>query len=116
MTKAEVEFVPDPSMFIFFEKGIRGAFSYISNRYSKTNSKYLKSYDPKQESKHIICLDANSLYDYAISKFVPTSGFKWTDPKEFGFNKYTSNSLKGCVVEVHVEYPKELTNYIMTIL
>ena len=82
MTKGEVEFVPDPSIFIFFEKGKRGAFSYISNRYSKTNSKYLKSYDPKQKSKHIICLDANSLYDYAISKFVPTSGFKWTDPKD----------------------------------
>ena len=26
---------------------------YISNRYNKVNNKYLKSYDPKQESKHI---------------------------------------------------------------
>ena len=25
--------------------------SYISKRYSKANNKYLKSYDPKQESK-----------------------------------------------------------------
>ena len=27
---------------------------YISNRYSKADNKYLKAYDPKQESKQII--------------------------------------------------------------
>ena len=42
-----------------------------------------------------------------MSKFLPTSGFKWIDPKEFDFN-YTSNSLRGCVLEVDCEYPKEL--------
>ena len=30
-----------------------------------------------------------------------------TDPKKFGSNKY-SNSFKGCVLEVDLEYPKEL--------
>ena len=33
---------------------------------------------------------------------------KWIDPKEFDLNKYTSNSSKGCVLEVDLEYPKEL--------
>ena len=46
--------------------------SYISNRYSKANNKYLKSYDPKQEPKHIINLDANNLYGYVMSRFIPT--------------------------------------------
>ena len=54
----------------------------------------------KQESKYIIYLDANNLYGYALSKFLPASWFKWTDPKEFDFNKYTRSSLKGCVLEV----------------
>ena len=27
---------------------------------------------------------------------------------EFDLNKYTNNSLKGCVLEVDLEYPKEL--------
>ena len=43
-----------------------------------------------------------------MSKFLPTRGFKWTDPKEFDLNKYTSNSWKGCVLEVQLEYAKEL--------
>ena len=43
-----------------------------------------------------------------MSKFLPTSGFKWIDPKEFDLNKHTSNSSKGCVLEVDLEYPKEL--------
>ena len=68
----------------------------------------MKSYDPKQELNHKIYLDANKLYGYAMSKFLPTSGFKWIDPKEYDFNKYTSNSLKGHILEVYLEYPKEL--------
>ena len=41
-------------------------------------------------------------------QFLPTSGCKWIDPKEFDMNKYTSNSSKGCALEVDLEYPKEL--------
>ena len=37
-------------MYILFEKGTRDGISYISNRYSKAKNKYMKSYDPKQES------------------------------------------------------------------
>ena len=43
-----------------------------------------------------------------MSKFVPTSGFKWIDPEEFDLNKYIRNSSKGCVPEVALVYPKKL--------
>ena len=43
MIKIELEFAPDPEMYMFFEKGTRGGFTYISNRQSKANNKYLKS-------------------------------------------------------------------------
>ena len=102
-TKVKPELISDPDM-----RGMRGGVSYISNRYSKANNKYLRSYDPKQESKHIIYLDTDNLHGYETSKVLRTSGFKWLDPKEFDLNKYTSNSLKGCVFEVDLEYPKEL--------
>ena len=79
-------------MYLFFEKGMRGGVPYISKIYCKPNSKYLKSYDPKQKSKHIIYLDTNNLYGYALSKFLLTSRFKWIDPKNVDSNKYSSNS------------------------
>ena len=94
---------------IYSLKGTIRGISYISNRYSKANNnKYLKSYDPKQESKHIIYLDANNLCGYAMSKFLPTSVLKWMDPKEFDLNKHASNSSKKCVLEVDLKYLKEL--------
>ena len=37
----------------------------------------------KRMKKYYILIDANNLYDYAMSKFLPTGGFKWIDPKEF---------------------------------
>ena len=63
---------------------------------------------PKQESKHIIYLEGNNLYGYAITKFLPTGGFKWTDLKDFDSNKCNSNSSKGSILEADLEYPKEL--------
>ena len=52
-----------------------------------------------------------------MSKFLPTSVLKWIDPKEFDLNKYTSNSSKGCVLEVDLEHPNELrelyNNYLL---
>ena len=87
----------DLDMYIFFKEDTRSGISYISNRYRKANNKYLKSYDPKQESEHIIYLDAINIYSYVMPKFFPTSGLKWINPKEFDLNKYTSNSPKDCV-------------------
>ena len=80
----ELKLIPDPDMYIFFEKIARGGVSYISN--SKANSKYFESDESKQDSKHLIYLIygykyANNLYGYTMSKFLPTSGFKWTNPK-----------------------------------
>ena len=56
MGKVELELIADPDMYIFFERDMSGIVSYISNRYSKASNKFFKSYDPKQELKHIIYL------------------------------------------------------------
>ena len=40
-----------------------------------------------------------------MSKFLPISGFKWIDPKDFEQMGCVS---KGCVLEVDLEYRKEL--------
>ena len=48
IAKIMLELISDADMFIFFEKGVKGGISYSSNRYSKANNKYLKSYDQKE--------------------------------------------------------------------
>ena len=62
----------------------------------------------QKKLNYVIYSDADNLYGYLMSKFLPTSGFKWIDHKELHLNKYTINSSKGCVLEVDPEYPKEL--------
>ena len=108
MTKIKLELITDPDMYVFLEKCKRVGISYIYNGYSRASNKYLTSYKPKQEPKHIIYWDANDLYGYAISELYPTSGFKWIDPEEFYWIKDTSNSLKGYVLGTNHQYSKEL--------
>ena len=51
MTKVQLELISDADLCLLLEKSMK--FSYISNRESKANNKYIKPYGPKQESKHI---------------------------------------------------------------
>ena len=53
-TKVELELISDADMRLVVEKDMRDGVPCTSKRYSKVNIKYLKSYDPKQESKHYI--------------------------------------------------------------
>ena len=87
MTKVEFDLNLDAEMCLFFEKGMRGRICFISRKYIKSNNKYLKRYEPKQESKYILYFDANDLYGSTMSKFLSTSRFKWPDCKEFDLNK-----------------------------
>ena len=109
--KIELELISDAKRYFFFEKSMTDGVSYISKRFSKASNKYLTSYDPKQKSRHVYW-DANSFYGYAMSKFLPTGGFTWIDPiiQEFDLNKYSSNSSKGFILGVDLEYPN---NYIV---
>ena len=98
-------------MYLFFEKGMKGRVYYISKRCSKSSNRYLKYFEPKQNPNHIIYLDTNNLYGYAMSKFLATSEYKWIYPEEFKLNKYTSNSFKRWVLEVDLGYPRELNEF-----
>ena len=35
MIKTKLELIPDPDMYIFFEKGTTGGISYVYNKYCK---------------------------------------------------------------------------------
>ena len=107
--KVAVDLISDIDMYLFFEKVMRGGVSFISKRYNKVNDKSLTSYDQKEQTKYITCLDKNNLYNYAISKYLPMGGFKWLDNAKFSLDKYDNKrSSRSSVLEVNLEYPKEL--------
>ena len=54
LTKVELEIILYDDINLFFTKDMTGGVSYISKIYNESNNKYLKYYDPKQESKHNI--------------------------------------------------------------
>ena len=56
-------------------------------------------FDPAEESKFILYLDANNLYGSAMSKQLPISGFKWMTDNERDDWKHLS-----CFLEVDLEY------------
>ena len=45
MTETELELISDIEMLLFIEKGMRGGISYIPERFSKANNKYMQFYD-----------------------------------------------------------------------
>ena len=114
MTDIKLELMTDIDMFQFIEKGMRGGISYIANRYGKANNKYMKTYDEKMPSKYLMYLDANNLYGWAMSQYLPTGGFRWMTEKQIDkldLNKYKEDSKRGLILEVDLEYPKELHNH-----
>ena len=82
MTDIKLELIIDIDMFQFIEKGMRGGVSYIANHYGKENNKYIKEYDEKAPSKYMMYLDADNLYGWAMSQYLPTGGFRLLTEKE----------------------------------
>ena len=102
ITGVELELLTDPDMLLMIEKGVRGGISTITKRYAKANNKYMgEDYDPCQPSKYIAYLDANNLYGWAMSKPLPTGGFKWMS----NLNNWRN---RPCILEVDLDYPEEL--------
>ena len=98
MSKVELELIDNPDMHKFIEKGIRGGVSMISHRHAEVDDEHCLSY-----------LDANNLYGWAMCQHLPTSNFKWMEDKEcLHLNAIDDESEYGAILEVDLEYPKEL--------
>ena len=75
-TGVELELLTDYDMLLMIEEGIRGGICHAVHRYAKTNNKYMKNYDKSEEPSYIQYLDANNLYDAAMSEKLPINGLK----------------------------------------
>ena len=94
------------------EEGIRGGICHSIHRYAKANNKYMKNYNKNEQSSYIQYLDANNLYDWAMSQKLPLNDFKWINSvskiNEKFIKNYDEDSDKGYIFEVDVNYPKRL--------
>ena len=92
MTGVELELFKDEAMYGFIERSICGGISMISKRFAKANNPGCREYDPLQPLSYLIYLDANNLYGWAMSQFLPTHGFRWLSPMEI--NKLNIRNLE----------------------
>ena len=67
-TKVKLELLTDIYMLLIVEKGTRGGICQAIQRYAKANNKYMKSYNKDVISSHLMYLDANNLYGWAMSQ------------------------------------------------
>ena len=108
-TNIELDLITDPDMLLFIEKGIRGGISTITHRYAKANNPYLKDYDKEKPNSYIMYLDANNLYGWAMSQYLPTGNFKWVeDINNLDINNIKDDNPKGYILEVDLLYPSQL--------
>ena len=70
MTDINRKLITDIDMYQIVKIGLRGGVSYIANRYSKPNN--YDDYDEDKESSHLMYLDENTLYSWAMSQPLPT--------------------------------------------
>ena len=71
----------------------------------------IEGYDPEKPTSHILYLDANNLYGWAMSQYLLTGGFRWEeDCKSLAesIDSHPSDSPEGHILEVDLEYPEDL--------
>ena len=103
MTGVKLELLTDIDQHLFIEAGIRGGVSTISHRYAKSNIPGEEGYDDSQPIEHLIYWDANNLYGWAMSQYLPVSDFKWmTEGKlhNFNVNEIDDQHTAGYILEV----------------
>ena len=110
-TGVVLELLTDYDQHLFIEKGMRGGISIVSKRYAKANNPLIEGYDSSKTKTHILYLDANNLYGWAMSQPLPTGGFQWVDDCDRltkTIIEHPADSREGYILEVDLEYPGEL--------
>ncbi|MES9902020.1 MAG: endonuclease domain-containing protein [Sedimenticola sp.] len=112
MTECTLSLITDPTMYLFFEKGVRGGVSMITKRFSQSNNKHIPDdYIEDDVSKYIMYQDCTNLYGKAMSMPLPTGEMRWltdTEIEEFDINRTQDDDQYGYILEVDLRYPSEL--------
>lgn len=114
MTGVTLELLTDVDMLHFFKRGIRGGVSMCTKRKEVANNEHLPNFDPSQEKKYILYLDATNLYGYAMSFKLPWGNFTWLTGEELAnvdVQSLDDDGETGYVFEVDLDYPANLHDW-----
>ena len=110
LTNIKLDFIKDKHLLLLLENNIRGGISSVMcDRFVESN-----------ENKKILYIDANNLYGWAMSQYLPTGAFeKLYFPQEYGeatqleqivevLRFIPDNNPYGFFKECDIEYPAEI--------
>ena len=68
----------------FIEKAKRGGISKACKRYFKANNPNMgKAFNPSKPTSWISYVNANNLYGWAMSQFLPIGNYQWEANREY---------------------------------
>ena len=110
-TGIRLKLLTNPDMLLMFEHGIRGGITQAVRKDAAANNPYMgDKFDPNEDTTYLQYLDANNLYDWAMSQPLPAGGFRWVDIEPNEISELATRTDKGYILEVDVSYPAELHN------
>uniref|UniRef100_A0A069DLV9 Conserved uncharacterized protein n=1 Tax=Clytia hemisphaerica TaxID=252671 RepID=A0A069DLV9_9CNID len=77
MSNIYLKIITDIDQYQEIEGGIRDGVSNITTRHASSNNPNEPDFDPTRPDEHLVYWDANNLYGYAMSQYLPTGGFTW---------------------------------------
>ena len=106
LTKIKLDFIKDKQLLLLLENNIRGGISSVMGpRFIESN-----------ENTKLLYIDANNLYGWAMSQYLPTSEFEKLQPPEAyileqiveDWRFIPDNNEFGYFIECDLEYPAEI--------
>ena len=68
LTNVKLDLFDNEDMYTFIERSIRSGISQISKRFARANNNNCRNFDQLKPITHLVYLDANNLYGWAMSK------------------------------------------------
>ena len=100
-TGAKIKIMSEMEQYNFIERLIRGGVTQVANRWALIEN----------PSEHILFVDANALYAYCMTQYLPYGDYHWLDSNsinKFDVMKISDTSKIGYILEVTLDYPEEL--------
>ena len=121
MTNAKIELISDVEIYRAFEQAIRGGVAMAVHPHTVAHNKYTRltegdeSLAERDDDSFIVSLDENNMYGGAMSRFLPSSGFRWLTHEEVANFRLATLSEEdgpvGFLLDVDLQFPRELHDY-----